>query len=105
MINKDKFVLENKNQKLKILGKTFEILRADTFYKKHAWGEIDYLNQTIEIENSLSEDKFKETLLHEILHAILESLGFDELNEDEHLIQCLANSLHQVLKENNNLLV
>ncbi len=98
-------ILGNEYSKITILGKTYAVTRSDTFKRKNAWAEIDYINQVIEIEKDITNEKAKEALLHEIVHGIFESLGFYTENENEHLIQCLANSLYQVLNDNNNLII
>ena len=42
------------------------------------------------------DDSIKqETLCHEILHAMLVHLGYDELSQDEKLVQALANAVNQ----------
>lgn len=83
-----------------ILGLNYEILKVNQIDKDtRIIGQIDYLNQTIKIENGLNEEKEKVTLIHETIHGILHQLGFDE-QSDEKLIQSLATGLYQVLKEN-----
>lgn len=63
-------------------------------------GQIDYFQQEILIIEGLSEEMFRVTLLHEILHGIFSQLGFDGEEENEHLIQSLATALFQVLSQN-----
>lgn len=38
-----------------------------------------------------------QVLIHEVLHAVLAGLSYDELYADEHLVQGLAIGLHGVL--------
>lgn len=76
------------------------MIYTDLLVDKEAYGEINYIKQTIQIDKSLLKDKQEEVLIHEIIHGILEVQGFVEENENEHLIQCLANGLYQVLKSN-----
>lgn len=88
-----------KNQ-INILGAKYEIEFVDYISKEELKiGEVDYLNQEIKIMNGLSDDIQKVTLWHEILHAVLNQLGFEEA-ENEHLVQSLATAIHQVLSEN-----
>lgn len=63
-------------------------------------GEVNHLENLIKICSSIPEDKKKIVLLHEIFHVIFQQLGFDEEHDNEHLIDCLANSFYQVLKDN-----
>lgn len=66
-------------------------------------GEVDHLSNAIKICSTLPEDKKKVVLLHEILHVIFQQLGFDEEHDNEHLIDCLSNSLYQVFDDNQEL--
>lgn len=85
---------------INILGSKYKIEYVDYISKEELKiGEVDYLNQKIKIMNGLSYDIQKVTLWHEILHAILNQLGFEEA-ENEHLVQSLATAIHQVLSEN-----
>ena len=49
---------------------------------------------TINIDKNLTESRQKETLIHEILHAVLTNAGFQE--QDEHYIDTIANGLFQL---------
>lgn len=62
------------------------------------WGEVEYEKSMIRIHSSLSEEKKKQTIIHEVLHAIFHEAGFDKDNEDE--VNRLAIVLHQVLVDN-----
>lgn len=37
----------------------------------------------------------EETICHEMLHGMLVHLGFDELSQNEQLVQSLANAIYQ----------
>ncbi len=56
--------------------------------------------QKILIKNSLPKEIKEQTVLHEVLHAVLWGLGEYELEENEKLVQSLATSLYQLSKEN-----
>lgn len=47
----------------------------------------------------LSEDCLFESYIHELVHAMLNKLGYNELNEDERFVEQFANLLIQVLKQ------
>jgi len=53
---------------------------------------------TISIEKGLDKDLADETFLHEMTHAILFALGYDELSYDEKFVGSFSAALHQVLK-------
>ena len=88
---------------IKILGQTYEIKYRDTVRDKMRFAEVNYVKQTIEIDKDLPKERLLIALFHEVYHVIFDSLGFEEENENEHLIQCLASSMYQVLSDNQNL--
>lgn len=89
-------------KEIKILGTVYKIEELEQINKfEMILGEIDYISQVIKIDKSLNEDLKKEVLIHEILHGILDKLGYDEINEDEQKVQSIASTLYSVLKENN----
>lgn len=47
------------------------------------YGKITYGNTHIEIDESLSESKARDVLVHEITHAILYEAGYDDHTEEE----------------------
>jgi len=69
-------------------------ISKDTFL----YGEIDFVNQIIKIDKSLTSNKKEQTLLHEILHAILEELGLQEINQNEEAVQSISAVLYHLLK-------
>ncbi len=90
--------------KVKIMATDYKIEEVEQIDKnRRILGEIDYINQTIKLEKGLSDELKKEVLIHEILHGILEKLGFDDLNNDEQKVQSIASTLYLVLKDNTNL--
>ena len=60
-------------------------------------GYISPRKQRIAIREGLSQEKREQVYLHELVHGILDQLGYSELYEDEHLVQGLAIGLHQAL--------
>lgn len=91
--------------KVKIMATDYKIEEVEQIDKdRRILGEIDYINQTIKLEKGLPNELKKEILLHEILHGILEKLGFDALNNDEQKVQSIASTLYLVLKDNANLM-
>lgn len=84
---------------INILGAIYTIKYVDYISKEELKiGEVDYINQEIKIMNDLSNDIKNITLWHEIIHAILNQLGFEE-SENEHLVQSLATGIHQVISD------
>ena len=67
-------------------------------------GMIDYKKQEISLRKDLMKDLRSVTLIHEILHGILEYTGNSELNKDEDLINRLSTAIYQVFKGKNELI-
>lgn len=49
--------------------------------------------------NPLSEDTIKTTVLHELLHAILDKMFFNKESENESLVEWTAQGLNSILKQ------
>ena len=58
-------------------------------------GEIDYSKCEIYINKDLNAEHKKETICHEMIHAIFLHLGFKDYVSDEHLVQALGNAIYQ----------
>ena len=73
-----------------------------------AYGCIDYTKSKIYIDPEISKDFQKETLLHEVLHGILDDAHIDKIIKNEELLEdfvsALAPRLIQVLNDNKNLI-
>lgn len=67
----------------------------DSFNVDTHFGQIDYKSCEIRINKDMSAESKEETICHEMLHGMLVHLGFDELSQNEQLIQSLANAIYQ----------
>ena len=56
------------------------------------------LRKVIE-SREIGEDKLFETYFHEVVHTILNKLGYSELANDETFVAGLSNALVQVIKQ------
>ena len=72
---------------------------------KGNWGRCQWEEQTIYISNRLGQKNFEDTLSHELLHALLDSIGFhDKLLDQfktriyEKLVDGLAHQLTPFLR-------
>ncbi len=84
--------------KINILGIPYEIREVDVVNKYDpADGEIDYENCVISIDRNLPTALKNQVLLHEVLHGILNLLGYREDAKDEQKVQGLATALHLLL--------
>ena len=87
--------------KIKILGCSYEVQETNQVCRdEFKFGEIDHVEQTIKISSGLKDDRKAATLLHEIVHGILFSLGEGELHDNEDFVTGFSASLAQVLQDN-----
>lgn len=72
--------------------------------KGNYWGDTRYKKASIRVCEGMAEDEVKITLVHEIIHAILQERGFDQQNNDEALVDGLAHALRMLAKQNPELI-
>ena len=65
------------------------------------WGYTDYVRSAIYIDNKLNKQHIKQTLIHELVHAMLWEAGSVDGYNDEKLVNPLGNMLYSVLRSNN----
>ena len=88
-------------KKIKILAQTFDIIEKPVIeLGQPLLGQVDHVKNKIYLFSELPNERKKVVLIHEILHSIFEQLGFNDEHDNEHLIDCLATSLYQVVKDN-----
>ncbi len=88
--------------KVTILGIPYQIEEVENIKgcDDSVLGMMLYQEQKIHIRADLPKELKEQTLIHEIIHGILENLGEHELNEDERLVQSLAATVYQLIKGN-----
>ena len=79
-----------------VLGIAYEVVTEEM--EDGEDGCISPRKQRITLREGMCEEKRTQVYLHELVHGILDQLGYSELYEDEHLVQGLAIGLHQALK-------
>lgn len=90
--------------KVDILGINYQIKEENVIDENiDCLGLIEYKKQLITIKQGLKEDIRKETIIHEIIHGILEHSGRADLQKKEDLINGLSNSIYQVFSRNKEL--
>lgn len=93
-------------KKIKVCGLTYSVFVLEYFKAqdddRNLWGYCDHEQQIIFIRKSLSEQKKRQVLIHELTHAILHQAGY--ANHDEEMVDRFSIILHQVLKENPDLM-
>ena len=78
-----------------ILGVPYEVVFEET--EDGEDGSISPRRQRIVLREGMCDEKRRQVYLHELVHGILDQLGYAELYEDERLVQGLAIGLHQAL--------
>lgn len=86
-------------KKVKIGGKTYSIKITDKMNlgKFNVSAEIDFYNLIIRIAPN-SKDKVMADFIHELIHGILDFLGYKNHNEKK--VDELANALLMVIRDN-----
>lgn len=88
--------------KIKVGGLIYEVIEKEHFASsdddRNLWGYCDYENLIVKIRKSLSEQKKKQVLIHELTHAIFHEAGYKE--QDEDMVNRISIVLFQVLKDN-----
>ena len=91
-------------KRIKILGKTYEIKRADfkddLLFNGTLLGKIHFATNTIYIVRDLNEENEEEALLHEICHILDEQLL---LALGEEGVTKLSVGLYAAMQDNNKL--
>jgi hypothetical protein len=80
-----------------IFGLTFKVTQPWKFKGDH-WGECSIAKKSIKVKRSLNQEQKEITYLHEITHAILDCLEYNDLSHDEDFVERFSKALHQVIK-------
>lgn len=90
--------MEKIPKKFNLFGETYIVKYVVKIDEEDSVGEYDPEKNTIKIKKGLLPEQQVQTFLHEIVHCILDNLGYKNLHEDEILVDTFAKALHQVLK-------
>lgn len=95
-------------RKIKIGAIDFEVIREPKQFVDDGTavdGAIKYDKGTIQVWTGASKDYANQTLCHEIIHGIIRQFNVPIPEEDnEKITEALGKGLHQVLKDNKNIL-
>jgi hypothetical protein len=85
--------------KVKIGGLTYKIKMVDMVSLGPNYiGCCDYKASVIEIAKDMDAQKQEETLIHEMVHAMMEHAGYKE--QDEEAVHRTATAFHMLIKDN-----
>ena len=82
-----------KTAKLKLGGHTWQVERHDMRVER-LWGETIHFEKRIRLEKTMSGPQLDETLIHECIHAVNNTMGHDLTEET---VRQLAVGLQQML--------
>lgn len=92
-------------QQFRLAGKTWHVRElSDKDIERHPDGGEDVFglclngHSEILIRAGLPQQEREHTFLHELVHAMLYTLGWGRLNADEDRVDALAGMLHQFLQ-------
>ncbi len=94
-----------KNQQIKVCGMDIEQIYDDPkAWAANGMGRTDPIKGEILIRNDLHADQAILTLMHELLHMILDNSGFYDLGKDEVFVSVMATQLICLLHDNPKLI-
>ena len=92
--------------KIEIDGCNFEVMYTKEpiiVDNKTCYGRIDYDSATILIDDDVADYTKNVSLLHEIVHGILDARGFYKESADEDFVEQVARCLYSTLLHSPNL--
>ena len=81
-----------------LISRKYKVLQVSKVDDKKSLGLCLSDQAIIKLRKTLKKELKEHTFLHEATHAILESLGYVELSEDEKFVDAFSNALYQVIK-------
>lgn len=84
-----------------IFGHTYTVKLKKKVNKENDLGTHSRDKKQIKLKeagDSYDQVNVEETYLHEVMHCVLDHLGYDELSDDEAFVSQMSKALHQILK-------
>lgn len=88
---------EKAPKRVKVIGKTYTIDYLDKIDDEDNLGEHDFTKQRILIRKEQHFEALRDTVMHEVMHAIDEQMS---LSLKESQVHALASGLLQLIREN-----
>ena len=94
-------------ERINICGMTYEIEEKEDIFTSDGvhFGEVDFTQNKIMISKSLTAEQKEATIFHEILHAILTTLGYQNESNNEQFVCAVSNAMYQTFTLNRNMAV
>lgn len=83
---------------INICGIPFEVIEVDSIDEAEqgiTQAKIFHSRCTIHVRRDLPVILKRQAIIHEVLHGMLELLGFVEYSDDEHFVQALSLAIYQ----------
>lgn len=89
-------------KKVKIGWKNYDVVKTKTRQvlaedSRDLYGQIDYNDIVIYINNQYNGEQQKATLIHELIHGIFEMYG---ITDNEEMVTTLGNGLYAMIVDN-----
>lgn len=84
-----------------LFGEKHKVKQVRSLDKGNSLGEFDPKNNTIKVKKpskSFTQDQTEQAYFHELVHCILDHLGYINQSDDEVFVDRFGKALHQVLK-------
>jgi hypothetical protein len=92
-------------KQLKVGGSIYTVNEvAGLLRKLSMYGNVDFGDCIIQIDADMSDERKEQTITHEMLHAVHFEAGYNPEEQDEDMINRVANVLHQVIVDNIDIL-
>lgn len=92
--------------KIKVLHRTYSIFdmdKNDLAVNGH-YGRSDHRLQKIYLDMSVVDNELADTLIHETLHCICNTMNIDKPKDEEEMVCAISHGLTTVFKDNPELL-
>lgn len=83
-------------QKVVVCGVPYTIIEKEDSFDSDAthFGQIDYIKNEIAINAKMADAQKRETICHEIVHAMCVHIGRGDLSNDEQFVQAMGNAIY-----------
>ena len=87
-------------KKINLLGVDITVNEVDVVCKEEPMrGVYNYLTATIKLDKNMPISMKNNVLIHELLHAMFDLLGYEDLRDDEQKVQAIATALNQLFHQ------
>lgn len=82
--------------KVMICGVPHEVVEVkDEFDSDCHFGQIEYSKCLIKVNKEMPDEMKQSTIVHEMMHGILNHLGYEDLANDEKFVRVLGNAINE----------